>query len=186
MDTMALVMSTVALLLYSASYFFNTKRGYLILQLTGNFFLATSYCLIGAYFTTVSVVIGIARALICYGYEKRNKSVPLFVIFGLCAATATSYIVINHLILSESSMWDVLYLIASFVYTVSFAIRNIRVMRYVVLIPHSCAVTYNLLISAPISSAISYGIELVVTLAAIVKYDVLGRRTGAKRAKHES
>ncbi len=169
---LSFVMSTTALALYSASYFFNSKKGYLILQLIGNVFLSLSYLLIGAYFTMVSVAIGIGRGLICYTYEKRNKKVPVYVIAALCLATVLSYFIINFMILSESSVWDVLYLIASCGYAISFAIRNIKVMRYVVLIPHTSAIAYNLLVKAPISSAISYGIEFMVTLVAIVKFHI--------------
>ena len=166
------VASTIALCLYSASYFFNTKKNYLIFQLSGNVFLSLSYLLIGAYFTMVSVVLGIARGLICYVYEKKGKRVPVFLIAGLCFATILSYVIINYVILSQASAWDVLYLIASCMYAITFAIRNIRVMRYTVLIPNSLAVIYNLLIKAPISSAISYGIELAVTVVAIIKFEI--------------
>ena len=85
--------------------------------------------------------------------------------------TVSSYILINYVILSgTASPWDVLYLIASCMYAISFAIRNIKLMRYVVLSPHGCAVLYNLLVNAPISSALSYGIEFVVTVVAIIKF----------------
>lgn len=168
-------MSTIALVLYSCSYFFRNKRNYLILQLTGNLFLSVSYLVMGSYFTMVSVAIGIARGLSCYLYEKKNKKVPLYVIFSLCFATITSYIVINCFILTESSVWDVLYLIASCLYAITFAMRNITLMRYVVLIPHSFAIAYNLLINAPISSAISYTIELIVTVVAIIKFYIQDR-----------
>ena len=165
-------MSTIALVLYSCSYFFNNKRNYLILQLSGNVFLSLSYMLIGSFFTMVAAIIGIARGLICYLYEKRDKRVPVYWIVSLCIASILSYIIINTVILSQASIWDFLYLFASCMYAISFAIRNLRVMRYVVLIPHASAVAYNLLIKAPISSAISYGIELVVTVVAIIKYEV--------------
>ena len=56
-------------------------------------------------------------------------------------------------------------------YAVTFAIRNLRVMRYAMLIPHSSAIAYNLLIRAPFSSAISYGIEWAVTVVAIFKFE---------------
>ena len=176
MLVLSFVMSTVALVLYSCSYFFNSKRNYLILQLTGNFFLSASYLLIGSYFTMVAVMIGVARGLICYTYEKKDKKVPLYWIVALCFASIFSYIIINTVILSQASVFDVLYLFASCMYAITFAIRNLRVMRYVVLLPHTSAVAYNLLIHAPISSAISYGIELAVTVVAIVKYDVIGRK----------
>lgn len=38
-----------------------------------------------------------------------------------------------------------------------------------VIIPHSCAIAYNLLIKAPISSAVSYGIELAVAVISIIR-----------------
>ena len=172
MSELSFVMSTIALVLYSCSYFFNNKRNYLILQLSGNVFLSLSYMLIGSFFTMVAVMIGIARGLICYLYEKRDKRVPVYWIVSLCLASILSYIIINTVILSQASVWDFLYLFASCMYAITFAIRNLRVMRYVVLIPHGSAVLYNLLIKAPISSAISYGIELVVTVVAIIKYEV--------------
>ena len=125
----------------------------------------------------ISVFIGIFRGLIFYVFEKKNKKVPVCVVVGLCAVTVLSYIVINYVILSSASVWDVLYLFSSCMYAVTFAIRNIRVMRYAVLVPHSCAVAYNLIIKAPISSAISYGIELAVTVVAIIKYEVQKYKT---------
>lgn len=173
MDELSFVMSTIALGLYSLSYFFNSKRNYLILQLSGNVFLSFSYLLMGSYFTMVAVIIGIARGMICYIYEKKDKKVPIYYIIGLCFASVLSYIIINYVVLrSQASVWDFLYLFASCMYAVTFAIRNLKVMRYVVLLPHTSAVAYNLLIHAPISSAISYGIELVVTVVAIIKYEV--------------
>ena len=94
-------------------------------------------------------------------------------ILALCFATIISYIVINYVILSgEASPWDVFYMVASCMYAITFAIRNIKLMRYLVVIPHSCAVAYNLLIKAPISSTISYGIELVITIVAIIKFSI--------------
>jgi len=171
-------MSTISLALYCGSYFFNNKKKYLILQLIGNVFLSFSYFFMGAYFTMVSVAIGIGRGLICYTYEKNNKKVPLYVIAGLCFVTVLSYIIINYVILlGESSPWDILYMFASCMYAVTFAMRNIKLMRYVILIPHMSAVSYNLLVNAPISSAISYGIEFIITVVAIIKFYIQEKRT---------
>ena len=180
MKELSFVISAVALCLYSLSYFFNNKKNYLMLQLIDNVFLALSYLLMGSYFTMVSLIIGIARGSLCYIYEKKDKKVPVFVIAGLCLATVLSYIIINHVVLSQASVWDFVYLFASCMYAVTFAIRNIKVMRYLVLIPHSCAIVYNLLIKAPITSAISYGIELAVTVVAIIKYGLEKVRSGDK------
>lgn len=171
MKTVAFIMSTISLALYCGSYFFDSKKKYLILQLIGNVFLSCSYLFMGAYFTMVSVAIGIGRGLICYTYENNNKKVPLYIIVGLCFVNVLSYIIINYVILlGASSPWDILYMFASCMYAVTFAMRNIKLMRYVILIPHISAVSYNLLVNAPISSAVSYGIEFVITVAAIIKF----------------
>ena len=171
MRPLSFIMSALALALYCSSYFFNSKKKYLILQMSGNVFLSLSYFFMGAYFTMVSVAIGILRGLICYTYEKHNKKVPLYMIMGLCFVTVLSYVLINYVVLSgTASPWDILYMAASCMYAIIFAIRNIILMRYVVLIPHTCAIAYNLLVHAPISSAISYGIEFVITVVAIVKF----------------
>lgn len=173
MKILSYIMSAIALALYCGSYFFNNKKKYLILQLTGNVFLSCSYLFMGAYFTMVSVAVGIARGLICYTHEKNNKKVPVYMIIGLCLATVSSYIIINYFILSgTASNWDVLYMFASCMYAITFAMRNITLMRYVVLIPHLSAIFYNLLAKAPISSAISYGIEFIITVVAIVKFRI--------------
>ena len=178
MMVLSYIMSTIALALYCGSYFFNNKKKYLILQLTGNVFLSFSYFFMGAYFTMVSVAIGIVRGLVCYTYEKNNKKVPIYVIAGLCFVTVLSYIIINYVILSgTSSPWDVLYMFASCMYAVTFAMRNIKLMRYVILIPHVSAICYNLLVKAPISSAISYGIEFIITIVAIIKFHIQEKQT---------
>lgn len=164
-------MSIIALALYCGSYFFDSKKKYLSFQLTGNLFLSMSYFFMGAYFTMVSAALGIVRGIICYTYEKNNKRVPVYMISALCLVTVLSYVMINYVILKgEASPWDVLYLFASCMYAITFAIRNIKLMRYMVLIPHMSAILYNLLARAPISSAISYGIEFVITVVAIVKF----------------
>lgn len=176
MKTLSFIMSAIALALYCGSYFFNSKKKYLILQLTGNVFLSCSYLFMGAYFTMVSVVVGIARGLICYTYEKNNKRVPIYMIAGLCLVTVSSYILINYVILSgTASSWDILYMFASCMYAITFAIRDIKLMRYLILIPHLSAIFYNLLVKAPISSALSYGIEFAITVVAIIKFSIQER-----------
>lgn len=171
------MMSTIALCFYSSSYFFNSKSKFLILQLSGNLFLSLSYFLLGSYFTMVAVALGIARGLICYWYEKRDKKVPVGFIIGLCLASILSYVIINCILMqSQASVWDILYLFASCMYALTFAIRNIRVMRFVVVIPHVSSILYNLLVQAPISSAISYGIELTVTLVSILRCEMAKKR----------
>ena len=177
MRILSYIMSMIALALYCGSYFFSSKKNYLILQLNGNLFLSLSYLFMGAYFTMVSAAVGIVRGIVCYTYEKKDKRVPVYMIVLLCAVTVLSYVIINYVILSgNASPWDVLYMFACCMYAITFAVRNIKLMRYVVLIPHLSAVFYNLLVHAPISSAVSYGIEFIVTVVAIIKFRLQEKR----------
>ena len=130
----------------------------------------------------VAVMIGVARGLICYVFEKKDREVPIYYIIGLCLSSIASYVIINFVILSQASVWDFLYLFASCMYAVTFAIRNLRVMRFIVLLPTSSAIAYNLLVRAPISSAISYGIEWVVTVVAIVKCEIERKKKRKEQA----
>ena len=170
------VASFIALVLYSLSYFFKSKRHYLVLQGSGNVCLAISFLLLGEYFTMVSVVIGILRAVVCYYYEARNRRVPIWVIVMLCSMIIASFFVVNTLILKTAKPWDILYLVASCLYAVVFTIRNLTVMRYVVLVPHVLSIAYNLIIQSPIFTAISYTIELIVTVVAIIKFRLQDKR----------
>ena len=103
---------------------------------------------------------------------------------ALCLATVSSYIVINYVVLTgAASPWDVLYMIASCMYAVTFAMRNIKLMRYIVLIPHTSAIAYNLLVKAPITSAISYVIEFVITIVAIIKFGIQEKRLNSTQSE---
>lgn len=175
------VASFIALVLYSLSYFFKSKRHYLVLQGSGNVCLAISFLLLGEYFTMVSVVIGILRAVVCYYYEARNRRVPIWAIVTLCSMIIASFFVVNTLILKTAKPWDILYLVASCLYAVVFTIRNLTVMRYVVLVPHVLSIAYNLIIQSPIFTAISYTIELLVTVVAIIKFRLQDKRDEKKQ-----
>ena len=91
-----------------------------------------------------------------------------------------SFFVVNTLILKTAKPWDILYLVASCLYAIVFTIRNLTVMRYVVLVPHVLSIAYNLIIHSPIFTAISYTIELLVTVVAIVKFRLQDKQNGKK------
>ena len=61
MMTLSYVMSVIALLLYSISYFFESKKNYLILQLIGNVFLSLSYLNIGTEYPILAVIVWLAE-----------------------------------------------------------------------------------------------------------------------------
>jgi hypothetical protein len=70
---------------------------------------------------------------------------------------------------------------SSCAYAVTFAMRNLRVMRYAGLVPNALAVSYNLLVKAPISSAISYAVEFLVTVVAIIRCEIQLAKNGRSK-----
>ena len=74
----SLVASFIAMMLIASSYFWKKKSGFLLFQSMGMVFLMISYCLDGLYFPMIDLTVGLARSLIFFAYEKKDKEAPIF------------------------------------------------------------------------------------------------------------
>ena len=176
----SLLASFVTMALVASSYFLKNKRGYLLFQSVGMIFLMASYCLDGLYFPMIGLSIGLARALIFFAYEKKDKSAPIFWPYVLAALSVVSYLIVNVWILKTQNPYDILYLIGLILYAFAFRIRNLEVFRYTVTIPTAICLLYNVVSGAAIFAILSYGFELCANVLAILKYYVFGRQTKEK------
>ena len=117
----------------------------------------------------ISLSIGLGRTVVYFVYEKKNKHAPIALAFLISALTIASYFVVNLWILKTAKLLDIIYLVSLCFYAFTFRIRNLKTMMYVVIIPTTLAVVYNIAIVAPIFSILSYSFELTANLFAIVK-----------------
>ena len=171
-----MIVSFVAMLLIAASYFVKHKSGFLLFQSAGIVFLMASYLLEGAYFATVGLGIGLARSLIFFGYEKKDKRAPIAWSYLFSALGIAVYFIINVWILKSYVWYDVLYLVGLIFYAFVFRIRNLEWMLYMVTIPTGISILYNVVSKATPFVVISYSFELGANLLAILKYHIFEKK----------
>ena len=156
------------------SYFFKSKSTYLFLQTMGLFSMFFSYLFSGEYFAMITLTVSLTRTLTFFAYEKKDKEAPIAFSFLFSALAIAAYLTVNLLILNTAKPLDVLYLTAVVMYAFIFRIRNIKTVRFTVLVPHALAVLYNLLLGNMLFVAASYFFELIADVYAIFKYNKKG------------
>ena len=173
-SAISLFLSFLALIMFSGSY-------YLFFQGLGGLCLVFSYLFISEFFPMISLFIGLVRTATYYAYEKNDRRVPVYVVVSICMATIINYVFVNIVILQTQKPVDFILVISFCLYAVIFSIRKLEIVRYTVIIPHVLTIIYNILIHAPIFTAISYSIELTITIISIMYF-----RFSASYEKHKA
>ncbi len=171
----ALVFSFVGMLFIASSYFVKNKDGFLIFQGIGIVFLMFSYLFDGKYFAMIGLGIGLIRCIVFYLYEQAGKEAPIVWCFGLCLASFALYGIVNLAILASFHPADIVYLIGLVLYMFIFRIRNIKIVRYTILLPTALSIIYNVWAAAPIFAVVSYSFEMLANIGSILKYHVFGK-----------
>ena len=169
---LSLIASFIALGLIVSSYFVRKKIFYLSLQGIGIIFLVLSYLFIEEFFAMISLSIGLGRTVTFFIYEKKDKNAPIWIACLFSALTISSYFIVNLWILGTAKPIDIIYLVSLCLYAFTFRIRNLKTMRYVVVAPNSLAVVYNVAITAPIFTVLSYAFELTANIIAIIQFNL--------------
>ncbi len=163
----------VAAMVFAAgSYFQKNKQRYLFFQIMNIISLTMSYLFLEEFFAMISYTVSLLRALTFFVYEKKDKASPLAMKFLFVGLAMASYVLVNVVILQKAGWLDVLCLIANILYTFSFGIRNLKLMRYVLLIPNVLSVVYNAMLPATLFVIISFGFELAANILSILRNDV--------------
>ncbi|MBO5479623.1 MAG: YgjV family protein [Clostridia bacterium] len=174
-DICAQIVSFFALALIVISYFVD-KKSYLFFQALGMIGLAVSYLLTGEYFAMVALGVALSRALVFYGYERKKKDAPLFLSFLFAGLTVLAYLIVNLGIQKTAKFADILYLIAMIFFAFTFRIRDLKLMRYITLVPTALSVVYGFLCNATIFVIITYFFELAAVVVAIFRYHVFNKK----------
>ena len=169
-EILAFLTSFVAMSLIVASYFFTAKRTYLFFQALGIVFLISSYFFGGEYFATIGLAIGLLRTLTYYHFEKNGKTAPIELAFLFSALTIVGYGFVNFFLLKSVQLLDLICLVALVLYAFIFRIRDLKKVRFLVLIPTGLSLFYNVLVGAAIFTILSYAFELGANVVAIIKY----------------
>lgn len=182
-ETLAFIVSFIAMLLIALSYFFKKKSWLLLFQTLGIVFLILSYLFTAQYFATVGLSVGLIRTLTFYAYEQRGKDIPIVAPIGFSVLTVAVYFTINFGVLKNVQPLDILYLGSLIGYAFAFYIKKIQIMRYVVLLPITLAILFNAFTHAPIFVVVSYSFELGANVLAIFKYYIFDEQEKQAQTK---
>lgn len=181
-DYAALAVSFVALGLVVASYFFKEKRLYLCFQALGIFGVAVSYLFTKEFFAMIGTGISCARTVTYFCYEQKDKKAPLWVTFLFLALAVASYFIVNFAILQTAKPYDLIYLTSLTLYGFIFRVRNMKFVRFAMLLPLALSVLYNCIASSTIFVILSYAFEFCASVVAIFKYHILPKRSTTNEA----
>lgn len=173
----------VAMCMATLSYFQKSKTGYLLLQILNITALVLSYLFLEEFFAMVSYLVSFLRVAVFFLYEKRDKEVSLAIKLLFVGLAIVSYLIVNVIILQKAGWLDILCLVANVLYTFSFGIRNLKVMRYVLLAPNVLSVLYNALLPATLFVIVSFGFELTANVFSILQNDVFPKYKKYKKSE---
>lgn len=183
-ETISTIIGFVAMLFAMSSYFVRRKSIFLIAQAGAILSLAFSCLFIVQYYAVVSYFIGLTRVITFYLLEKSNRKAPNLLIGFFCLLYLAFYFIVNVIILKEFNKLDVILLIANMFFTIAFSIRNIVLLRYIMLIPLSMTLIYFCLMpDSSLFVKISYAFEILASAFAILLNSRFAYRFMEKRKK---
>ena len=170
---LAQIFGGIALILVCIGYFLKKKSQFMILQVISNFFYASAFFVVGAYVGAGITIISIFRCIYLYLSEKKNFQytlhlLPIFIIL---------YIIMT--ILCWNSPLDLIPLFTSTLFTIGLSIKNLQTMRFVLIIPNSILVLYNILMTTYTSALLDL-IEVVVIFVAIITNIIINKHNNVK------
>ena len=173
--TLSLIASFFAMAFVSISYFTKKKEHYLLFQLLCIVFLIISYFFNLQFFAMVGIAIGGFRALTFYIIERKNKKASIYLSFLFAFLTLLAYYIVNFKILKTANPLDVLYLVGLVSFAFIFRIRNLKIVRYSMILPTILSILFNVLTHAPIFTILSYAFEFSANIVSIFKYHIFGK-----------
>lgn len=166
-EPLSLIMSFIGMAFAVSSYFVRKKNVFLIMQGGAILFLALSCLFKLHYLPVISYALALIRVVVYYIFEKANKNVSFWLKTFFALLNVGAYFAVN---LASGVLFnpiDLLLICANIFYAYVFGIRNIKIMRFVFMIPTALCIAYYLLTYAAIFVIISYSFELVANCTAI-------------------
>ena len=144
------------------------KRKILIFFTIGNALVATALGLLGATAGMIVQIAFVVETIINYFWEKKYPSEPIWLILIYIA------IPLVILIVTFSTYWDILPMVASTLFALSMVSKNFY-LRMLNLLSVVLWIPYNLLFAQYVGIA-SCGILAAINFIAIVRYDILKKK----------
>ena len=180
-ETLSLIAGFIAMAFVIISYFVRKKEYYLMGQLLCIVFLIISYFFNVQFFAMIGLFIGLCRTVTFFIYENKGKPAPILWSFVFSILTLASYFIVNYGIIKTAQPLDILCLLALCAYAFIFRIRNLKIVRFSMLIPTVLSILFNVLTHSAIFVTMSYSFELGANVVSIFKYHVLNKKESEKK-----
>lgn len=165
----AQISGLIALILVCIGYSFKNKSHFIVIQIIANFFYASAFLFVKAYVGALIIFISMVRCIYIYIAEKKSfKYVYHFILIFVILYIITT-------IVFWKSTYDFIPLIASIIFTISFCIKNLQLMRYILIIPNTLLIFYNI-ITTTYTSALLDLIEVIVIIVAIIIHKLKNKK----------
>lgn len=109
-------------------------------------------------------------------YENKDQQAPIAWAFLFSGLTVASYFIVNYGILKTAQPLDVLCVLSLVMYAFIFRIRNLKIVRFTMLIPTILSILFNVLTSAALFTTLTYVFEFFANVVTIFKYHILGEK----------
>ena len=139
-------------------------------------FLVVSYFFDLQFFAMIGVIVAILRTLTFFMFERSGKKAPIYWSFIFAILTTISFFVVNYALTKTGRIIDILCLMALIAYAFIFRIRNLKTVRFLMIIPTVLSILYNVLASSPIFATLVYVFELSANVVSIFKYHVFAKQ----------
>jgi len=159
----AQILGGIALILVCIGYFVKKKSIFITIQIIANIFYASSYIFLNVLSAGIITIISTLRCIFIYFSEKYNFKysfyfIPVFII---------GYIATG--IIFWQNIFDIIPIISGSFFTIGFFLKDLQLMRYILIIPNALLVAFGLLTSA-YTVALLDAIEMCVLIIAIIKF----------------
>lgn len=123
----------------------------------------------------IGLAVGLFRTTTFFIYENKEKQAPIIWSFLFSAMTLAAYFIVNLVILQTAQPLDILCLLALIMYAFIFRIRDLKIVRFTMLVPTVLSILFNALTSATLFATLTYIFELCANVVAIFKYHIFAR-----------
>ena len=166
---LAQIFGVIALVATSIGYFC-TRKTFLITQIICDLFYAAAFLVLNAVVAGILTIISAIRVIYLFWAESTNFKyrvhlLPLFVVASLIVA-----------ILFWQGWADIVPVISLTIFTFALALKNLQIMRYVLLIPNFVLMIYNIAITTYASAVLDL-LEFLVIIVAIITFSKKSKQT---------
>jgi hypothetical protein len=174
-ETLSYIAGFVAMVFVILAYFVKKKEMYLVYQSLCIMGLVFSYLFNAQFFAMIGLFISLCRALTFFLIERKGKKASIALSFLFAGLTVASYFIVNFWILGDAQPLDILCLASACMYAFIFRIRDLKTVRFTMLVPTVISIAYNVFSGAALFVTLSYAFELVANVVSIFKYHIIKR-----------